>query len=88
MDRPETPSAEARAARRAGAQTGMLWHVAVFLIVNAFLWFLDYRQGGADWAYWVTLLWGIGLAFHVIWYVISERGVGKYERSLDQERRL
>jgi len=81
-------SAERRAAHRAGALTGLLWHVAVFLIVNAFLWFLDLRQGGADWAYWVTILWGIGLVFHVAWYVISEREVGKYESSLDQERRL
>jgi hypothetical protein len=36
----------------------------------------------------VTVSWGIALAFHIAWYVITERGISKYERSLDQERRL
>jgi 2TM domain len=83
-----TQSAEVRAARRAGALTGVLWHAATFLIINAFLWFVDYQQGGLDWAYWVTISWGIALAFHVAWYAITESGRTKYERSLDQERRL
>jgi hypothetical protein len=87
MERPES-SAEARAARRSRALTGVLWHVATFLIVNGFLWFIDLRQGGLDWAYWITVVWGIALAFHVAWYLISEREVSKYERSLDQERRM
>jgi hypothetical protein len=81
-------SAEARAARRSGALTGVLWHVATYIIINAFLLFIDLRQGGIDWVYWVALFWGIAIAFHVAWYVITERGVGKYESSLNQERRL
>ncbi len=86
MESPEL-AAEKRAARRAGALTGVLWHVATYLIINAFLWFIDLRQGGLEWAYWVSLSWGIALAFHVAWYLIGERGVSKYEHALDQERR-
>ncbi len=78
---------EERAAHRAGALTGVLWHLATFLIINAFLWFIDFQQGGLEWAYWVTVTWGIALAFHVAWYLISERGVDKYDRTLRQEHR-
>lgn len=87
MDR-STNTPENRAARREGALTGVLWHAATFLIINAFLWFIDLQQGGLEWAYWVTVSWGIAMAFHAAWYFITERGVNKYERSLDQERRL
>jgi Flp pilus assembly protein TadB len=87
MDRSDM-SAQERAARRSGALTGVLWHLATFLIINAFLWFIDSLQLGIEWAYWVSLTWGIALAFHVAWYFIGERGLSKYERSLDQERRL
>jgi hypothetical protein len=83
-----TMSPEARAARRSGALTGVLWHLATFLIINGFLWFIDLMEGGLEWAYWVTVTWGIALAFHLAWYAITERGVGKYESSIDQERRL
>ena len=34
----------------------------------------DLRQGGADWAFWVTITWGIGVAFHVAYYVIGDNG--------------
>jgi len=80
-------SPQERAARRAGALTGVLWHVATFLIVNAFLWFIDLRQGGLEWAYWVTVTWGIALAFHTAWYLITERGLSKYDGALKQEHR-
>lgn len=87
MDRSQQ-SAENRAARRSGALTGVLWHVVTFLIMNAFFWFIDLRQGGVDWAYWISLFWGIALAFHAAWYLITERGIRKYDDSLDRERRV
>ena len=79
-------SAELHAAHRAGALTGVLWHLATFLIINAFLWFIDLQQGGLEWAYWVSVTWGIALAFHAAWYVITERGESKYRNTLDQDR--
>lgn len=42
-------------------------HAVVFLVVNAFLWAQDIALGGGlDYAYWVTIPWGIGLAAHAI----------------------
>lgn len=86
MDR-SAMSPEARAARRSGALTGALWHLATFLIINGFLWFIDLREGGVEWAFWVSVTWGIAVAFHLAWYLISERGIDKYDHLIDQERR-
>jgi hypothetical protein len=42
-------------------------HAAVFLVVNAFLWAQDIALGdGLNYAYWVTIPWGIGLAAHAL----------------------
>ena len=88
MARKEAKTPEERARRRAKEYSDMMWHVATFVIINAFLWFLDLRVGGADWAFWVTVGWGLGVAFHVASYVIdtSGREGRKYEQFLAQER--
>lgn len=81
-------SLQERAAKRAEDYTGMLWHIATFVIVNAFLWTIDLLSGGLDWAYWVTASWGIGLLFHIAYYMIDVRGQGKrYERFLEDEKK-
>ena len=80
---------EARARHRAEEWAGLWWHVAVYVVVNAFLWIVDWVSGdGIGWAYWTTIPWGIGLAFHVASYLIDTRGVQqrKYERYLAEER--
>jgi cell division protein FtsW (lipid II flippase) len=79
---------EARARRRVKHYTDVMWHVASFIIINAFLWFLDLRQAGADWAFWVTIVWGIGLAVHVAYYFIGEAGPQnrRYRRFLAEEQ--
>jgi hypothetical protein len=42
-------------------------HAGIFLVVNAFLWAQDIAIGGGlDYAYWITIPWGIGLAAQVI----------------------
>lgn len=47
----------------------VLIHAGIFLLVNAFLWFQDIAVGGGlNYAYWVTIAWGIGLAAHVLSY--------------------
>jgi hypothetical protein len=57
-------------AEQAAARSGwsdVLAHAAVFLVVNAFLWAQDFALGGGlDYAYWVTIPWGIGLAAHAL----------------------
>jgi 2TM domain len=81
------PVASARA--RAKALADLLWHVGAFVIINAFFWLIDLTLGdpGADWAFWITAVWGLGLAFHVLSYLIAgrqlvERATQKY---LDQD---
>jgi hypothetical protein len=78
-----------RARKRAKDYTGMLWHIATFLIINGFFWVLDAMQGGGiNWAYWITIFWGIGLAFHIAWYFIDVSGEGRrYAKFLEDEER-
>lgn len=78
----QTP--EERAAERAKNWTDLMWHVATFVIVNAFLWVIVPAA-----AVWVTLGWGIGLAFHVAAYFIGDDGPGnrRYRKYLEEERR-
>ncbi len=80
---------EDRARRRVKRFTDVMWHLATFLIINGFLWFIDLRQDGLDWAYWVTVVWGIGLAFHVAYAFIgdAETKNRRYGRILDEEKR-
>ncbi len=43
----------------------VLAHSAIFVVVNAFLWAQDIAIGGGlDYAYWITIPWGIGLVVH------------------------
>lgn len=84
--KPGTP--EERAKRRADEYVGLLWHIAAYVIVNAFLYFLDWRDNRKiDWAYWTTIPWGIGLLFHLFAYAVGDRVQERaYERFLEQER--
>ena len=66
-----------RAHRRARYLTGLYWHVGAFVVLNAFFWILDLLIGasGIQWAYWITLFWGLALAFHTVAYLIDGRQV-------------
>jgi hypothetical protein len=70
-----TSTQEDRALARAKYLTGLMWHIGVFVVINAFLWTLDLvaGQSGIQWAFWITLFWGFGLAFHVVAYLIDGR---------------
>ena len=76
--------------KRTQEYTGLLWHIATFLIINIFLWAIDLIGGGGlTWAYWITLFWGIALLFHIAWYFIDVARSGtRYEKFLDDERRV
>lgn len=80
---------EERAEKRAKEYTDVLWHVATYIIVNIFLWGIDIVGGdGVNWAYWVTIGWGVGLGFHVASYLIDDNGLKnrKYKQFLAEER--
>ncbi|MGI9610720.1 MAG: 2TM domain-containing protein [Acidimicrobiia bacterium] len=71
-----TRTPEARAQRRAEYLSGLLWHAGTYVIVNAFLWALDLMGGsGVQWSLWVTLGWGLALAFHALAYFVDGRGL-------------
>jgi hypothetical protein len=63
------------ARKRATAYTALLWHVGVFVVINAFFWILDLSTGaeGLQWAYWITIFWGLALVFtsSPIWLVTA-----------------
>jgi hypothetical protein len=55
-------------------RAGLITHVVVFTLANGFLWLQDIAAGGGlEYAYWVTIPWGIGLATHVVAYLSSGR---------------
>lgn len=74
---------EERAAKRVEDFTAVAWHVAVYVIINVFLWLIVPTA-----AFWVTLGWGIGLAFHVAFYFIGDDGPEnkRYQKYLEEER--
>ncbi len=65
------------AERRAKYFTSLMWHIGAFAIINGFLWLLDLYVGqeGAQWAFWITAVWGFGLLFHVLAWLIDGRQV-------------
>ncbi|OPY40387.1 MAG: hypothetical protein A4E42_02147 [Methanoregulaceae archaeon PtaU1.Bin222] len=54
-----------RAKRRVEELKGFYSHLAVFLVINGILILINIvTSPGSWWFYWVTIFWGIGLAFH------------------------
>ncbi len=74
---------EERAERRVKDFTDVAWHAATFVIINAFLWIIVPEA-----ALWVTIGWGIGLAFHVAYYFIGDGDSDnrRYQKYLAEER--
>ena len=74
---------EERAAKRVKDRTDVMWHLATYVIVNVFLWLIVPQA-----AFWVTVGWGIGVAFHVAYYFIGDDGPEnpRYQKYLAEER--
>ena len=65
-----------RARRRAEYLSGLVWHAGTYLIINAFFWILDVVGGaGIQWSFWITVGWGLALAFHALAYYVDGRGL-------------
>ncbi len=73
----EELTTELRARQRARYLVGLIWHLGTFTIINGFFWILDWSigQAGVQWAPWITAVWGLALAFHVLAYLVDGRGV-------------
>ena len=78
-----TSTPEERAEQRVKDYTDVMWHAATYLIINVFLWFIAPQA-----TFWIALVWGLGLAFHVAYYFIGDDGPSnrRYQAFLSQER--
>lgn len=75
-----------RAKERVEEKVGFLSHLAAYIIINAFLLFLDYRDNKIiDWAYWPLIGWGIGLLFHGLNVFAFGEGSAWKERMIKKE---
>jgi len=83
MAKADTYTPEERARKRVNNFTGLMWHIASFVIVNAFLWVIVPEA-----AFWVTIPWGVGLAFHIAAYLLDDSGGQdrRYQRYLAEEQ--
>ena len=62
------------------------YHLMVYVLVNAMLVIIDLRVGGLDWAYWVIIFWGFGIAGHAIYAFFGDYRVQKlYEQEKNRE---
>ena len=78
---------ERLAHKRANAKMGWFIHLAVYLVVNAFIFLRsEYMYGGARWSLGPVLGWGLGLALHGISVFVLGKGSGLRERMVQKER--
>ena len=93
MTTPEEP-ALARAKKRVEEVSAFYYHLMVFVFIGVFLIIIDRMSGandrfiGLDWAFWVLLFWGLGVAGHGISVYFGESRLQKvYEEEKARERR-
>jgi len=66
----------------------LMFHAGVFAVVNAYIWVQDYALGtGLDYAHWVTIPWGIGLAVHAF-TTFTAKSPAPTEQRAERERQL
>jgi hypothetical protein len=84
MGEPMNSTPEERAEKRVKDYTDVMWHAATYVIINIFLWVIVPEA-----AIWVTIGWGIGLAFHIAYYFIGDEGKQnrRYQKYLEEERK-
>lgn len=73
------------ARKRVGMKLGFLMHLAVFVLVNAGLWFIAQVTGSGPWHRFPLWGWGLGLAIHGIVVLIALSGGGLRERMIADE---
>jgi VanZ family protein len=75
-----------RAKERVEEKIIFLSHLAVYIILNAFLFFLDYRDDKMiGWAYWPLFGWGIGLVMHGLNAFVFGEGSSLKDRMIKKE---
>ncbi|HEX3301983.1 MAG TPA: 2TM domain-containing protein [Thermomicrobiales bacterium] len=61
---PTTDTRYQQARKRVEEIKGFYTHLIIYLVVNAFLFAIDFIDGGSWWFYWPLLGWGIAVAIH------------------------
>jgi hypothetical protein len=82
-----------RARKHVKAVRDFFYHLMVYVLVNALLVVVDLRATGSepvlglDWAYWVILFWGFGVAGHAVAVFFGDyrihRTAARYRDRLD-----
>ena len=78
-----------RARKRARQLMAFYIHITTYVLVGAFLVFIDLVAGvtgdttvlGLDWAYWPILGWGIGVAAHAVSLAINPTGAWEQRKA-------
>jgi len=59
-----------QARKRVTELKSLYMHIALYILINLLLFLLNYLSSpGVWWFYWVTIFWGIGLAWHIIGFI-------------------
>lgn len=82
-----------RAEKKVKERMALIGHATSYLIINLFLWGLwlvlaltsDPHDWSGIWPIWVTLGWGIGLAFHAFNYFTGVGSESKREEQVQRE---
>jgi hypothetical protein len=57
-------------------------HFTVFILINAFLLFLDLRSGTSLWFYWILIPWGFGVYMHFWTTFLENRIISEKRRDV------
>lgn len=75
-----------RAKKRVEEKIGFYSHLAVYIIVNAILLFINLTQSPGDyWFFWPLLGWGIGVFFHGMGIFVWGEGSSVRDRMIEKE---
>jgi len=74
------------AERRVKERMDLFWHLGTYVIINGFLVIVWAITGaGYPWFIWVMVGWGIGVAFHIMQYLISSHGESRKQDMIEKE---
>ena len=77
-----------QAEKRVKDRIELLEHIGVYILVNGFLvivWGLTQNWSGYPWFIWVMAGWGLGLAIHIVTYIIGSESVARRDRLVEKE---
>ncbi|MBU1669897.1 MAG: 2TM domain-containing protein [Actinobacteria bacterium] len=78
-----------QAKKRVDDKIGLLSHIAAYVIINTFIFFVwgitSNWDWGNPWFIWVLLGWGVGLAFNIFYYFSGRKGQAAKDRMMAKE---